>query len=189
MRLAEKSVLVSQGRLMSPNEVRSTRYQRGNAPPQNSQQGWHLCGDVSEEFFRRLTNREGVVYSLSNFRIDGDKFFIVFALQIREHQVRLLLPLASERSARFLAEVARTGVLLLLGMAGTRDTHLLEFIDEDGQLNELCKLPKKLARLPFDIDPGILKMACYSMTQASAVPSRLATVVISEVCLSVVLND
>jgi hypothetical protein len=188
MKLAERSVPVCQGRLMSPNEVLCARYQRGNAPPQ-SQRSWYLCGDVSEEFFRRLTNREVVAYSLNTFRVDGDKFFIVFALQIREHQVRLLLPLASERSVRFLAEAARTGVFLSLGRAGTHDTHLLEFIDEEGLLNELCKLSENFARLPFDIEPAVLKMACYSMTQASAVPSRLAAVVISKVCLNVVLND
>ena len=188
MKLAEKSVPVSQGRLMSPNEIRSVGYQLDSAPPQSSQRSWYLCGNVSEEFFRRLTNREAVAHSLSTFRINGDNFFIVFALQIREHQVRLLLPLASERSVRFLAEVARTGVLLSLGRVGARDTHLLKFIDEEGRLSEVCKLSQNFARLPFDIDPGVLKIACYSMTQASAVPSRLAAVVISKVCLNVVLN-
>jgi hypothetical protein len=136
-----------------------------------------------------LTTKEEIAHSLSIFRIDGNKVFIVFALQIRDHQARFLLPLASERSIRFIEEVERTGVLMSLGLAGTRGGFLLEFIDKAGRLKEIRKMWKELARLPFDVDLGILKMACYSMTQATSVPSDVAAVVVSEICLNVVLDD
>ena len=49
MKSAEHKVAVFQGRLMSPNEVRSTMNERGGMLPHSYQQSWYLCGDVSEE--------------------------------------------------------------------------------------------------------------------------------------------
>jgi hypothetical protein len=188
MKIAESRVPVHQGQLMSPNEFRSAVYQRGGILPAEYQQSWYLGGTVSDEFFRRVANDERIERSLTIFRIAGASVFAVFALQIREHQARFLLPLASEKSALFVEQVERTGIFLSLTRAGTRETLLLEFVDEKGQLQELRNVAAECGRLPRDIDIVELRMACYSMTQMSAIASSAANLV-SDVCLSVVLDD
>ena len=189
MKVAESEVPVYQGRLMSPNEVRTAMYQRGGVLPHAYKQSWYLCGDVSEEFFRRVESHEKITYSLNIFRVNGNTSFAVFALQIREQQARFLLPFASEKSVRFVEQVERTGVFMSLGRAGARDTLLLEFVDGENQLRDLRDVAKRCARLPCDVDINELKMASYSMTHASSIPSRAVADVVSKVCLNVILDD
>lgn len=189
MKIAESPVPVSQGRLMSPNEVRSAIYQSGGILPRNYQQSWYLCGNVTDEFFRRVAREERIVHSLDIFRVNGSTSFAVFSLQIQELQARFLLPLASERSVRFVEQVERTGLFMSLGKAGTRNTLLIEFIDEKDQFKQLRGVVRECARLPRDIDPIELSMASYSMTQVSSIPAQAAAAVVSDVCLTVVLDD
>lgn len=189
MKVAESEVPVYQGRLMSPNEVRTAMYQRGGVLPHAYQQSWYLCGDVSEEFFRRVESHEKITHSLNIFRVNGNTSFAVFVLQIREQQARFLLPFASEKSARFVEQVERTGVFMSLGKAGTRDALLLEFNDRQSHLKELRSVAKRCARLPCDLDLIEVRMAAYSMTQVSAIPSVVQSESVSEVCLTVVLDD
>jgi hypothetical protein len=189
MKIAERKVPVYQGRLMSPNEVRSAIYQRGGILPHEYQQSWYLCGDVTDEFFRRVERHEKITHSLNTFGVNGSTSFAVFSLQIREQQARFLLPFASEKSVRFVEQVERTGVFMSLGKAGTRDTLLLEFNDRQNQLKELRSVAKRCARLPCDLDLIEVRMASYSMTQVSAIPSVVQSESVSEVCLTVVLDD
>jgi hypothetical protein len=188
MKIAENQVPVYQGRLMSPNDVRSAIYQRSRFVPQEYQQSWYLCGDVTDEFFRRVVSHEKITHSLNIFRVNGSTSFAVFCLQIREHQARFLLPLAAEKSVRFVEQVERTGVFLSLGRAGNREALLVEFIDERNQLRELRGVVSECARLPRDIDLVELRMASYAMTQMTAIPRGAGVEVVSEVCLSVVLD-
>lgn len=188
MNLSQKSVTVCQGHLMSTNELRYARRHQFSRFPQKPNEKLFLCSDVSEEFFRRLKNREETRHSLSYFRIDGNKVFIVFMLQIREHQARFLLPLASQKSIEFVEQVEKTGVLMSLGRAGTRDAIVRAFIDGTDQLNGIRSVCKRFAQQPVDVDLGILKMACYSMTQVDPIPGAFAEIAVSELCLSVVFD-
>jgi hypothetical protein len=189
MKVAESSVPVYQGRLMSPNDVRSAIYQRGGILPHEYQQSWYLCGDVTDEFFRRVASHEKIMHSMNIFRVNGSTLFAVFSLQIREHQARFLLPLAAEKSARFVEQVERTGVFLSLGRAGNREALLVEFVDERNQLKELRGVVSECARLPRDIGLVELRMGAYSMMQVSAIPSVIQSESVSEICLTVVLDD
>ena len=173
---------------MSTNELRYARRHQFSMFTQKPNERLFLCSDVSEEFFRRLKNREETRHSLSYFRIDGNKVFLVFMLQIREHQARFLLPLASQKSIEFVEQVQKTGVLMSLGRAGTRDAILRAFIDGTDQLNGVRSVCKKFSQQPVDVDLGILKMACYSMMQVEPVPGAFVEIAVSELCLSVVLD-
>lgn len=189
MKVAESEVPVYQGRLMSPNEVRTALYQQGRALPHRYQQNWYLCGDVCEEFFRRVARDERITHSVSVFRVNGSTLFAVFCLQIREHQTRFLLPFASEKSVRFAEQIERTGVSVSLGRAGTKDALLLKFVIGENELRDLRTIVKRCSRLPCDVDINELKMASYSMTQALSIPNRSAETVVSEVCVNVILDD
>jgi len=188
MNLSQKSVMVCQGHLMSTNELRYAKHDQFNMFLQKSNERLFLCSDVSEEFFRRLKNREETRHSLSYFRIDGNNVFLVFMLQIREHQARFLLPLASQKSIEFVEQVEKTGVLMSLGRAGTRDAILRAFMYATDQLNGIRSVCEKFSQQPVNIDLGILKMACYSMTQVDPIPGAFAEIAVSELCLSVVLD-
>jgi hypothetical protein len=189
MKVAESQVPVYQGRLMSPNEVRTAMYQRGGVLPHRYQQSWYLCGDVCEEFFQRVARHEKITHSVTIFSVNGSTFFAVFCLQICEHQTRFLLPFASEKSVRFVEQVERTGVFMSLGRAGTEEALLLEFVVGENQLRDLRAVAKRCSRLPCDVDINELKMASYSMTHASSIPNRSAASVVSEVCVNVILDD
>lgn len=189
MKVVDSSVPVYQGRLMSPNEVRSAIYQNGGILPHDYQQSWYLCGNVTDEFFRRVAIDEKIVHRLDIIRVNGSTSFAVFSLQIHELQARFLLPLASERSVRFVEQVERTGLFMSLGQVGTRNTLLLEFVDEKDQFKQLRGVASEFARLPRDIDLVELRMASYSMMQLSSIPSGAVVDMVSKVCLSVVLDD
>lgn len=189
MKVAESKVQVYQGRLMSPNEVRSAIYQRGGIVPHQYQQSWYVCGSVTDEFYRRVAMDERPTFGIDIFRVNRNTSFAVFTLQIREQQARFLLPFASEKSVRLAEQVERTGIFLSLERTGTEDALLLEFVDTRNQFGQLRDVAKRSSRLPCDVDIDELKLASYSMTHASAVPSRAVADVVSEVCLNVILDD
>ena len=189
MKSAEKTVAVFQGRLMSPNEVRSTMYERGGVLPQSYQQSWYLCGDVSEEFYRRVAHHERIVHSLNIFTTAGKTIFAVFVLQIREHQARFLLPYASEKSVRFFEQAARTGVFLSLGQQGGDNALLLEFLCEPEKLAQLMRMSSGKAIPPRDLDMVELKLASHAMMQLPTIPSEFDKFPLSELCLTIVLDD
>lgn len=184
-----QTVPVYQGRLMAPNDVRTAMYQRGDALPPRYQKSWYLCGDVTDEFFGRVANAEKIDHSLNIFTVNGNTSYAVFGLQIREHQARFLLPFASEKSVRFIEQVARTGVFMSLGKAGKREAILLEFHAQDAQLKKLHEASKRCARLPCDLNLVELRMATFAMKEASCMPDGDGVGVISEVCLTVILDD
>jgi hypothetical protein len=188
MKLAQ-TVPVYQGRLMSPNDVRTAMHQRGDALPPRYQKSWYLCGDVTDEFFSRVASARKIEHSLNIFTVNGNTSYAVFGLQIREHQARFLLPFASEKSVRFIEQVERTGVCLSLGKAGKREAILLEFHAQDGQLKELRDAGKRCAGLPCDLELIELRMATFAMTEVSCIPDGTGAGVVSEVCLTVILDD
>ena len=189
MKVAESKVQVYQGRLMSPNEVRSAIYQRGGIVPHQYQQSWYVCGGVTDEFYRRVARDEIPTFGIDIFRVNRNTSFAVFTLQIREQQARFLLPFASEKSVRFAEQVERTGIFLSLERTGTEDALLLEFVDTGNQFGQLRDVAKRCSRLPCDVDINELKMASFSMTQASSLPSRTVGEVVSDVCLNVIIDD
>lgn len=174
---------------MSPSEVRTATYQRGCILPRDYQHSWYLCGDVSDEFYRRVASDKKILHSLNIFRVNGSMSFAVFSLQIQELQARFLLPLASERSVRFVEQVERTGLFMSLGKAGTHNSLLLEFVDDKDQFKELRGVASEFARLPRDLDLVELRLASYAMTQLSSISSGTVENIVAEVCLSVVLDD
>ena len=178
---------IYQGRLMSPNDVRAALAQRGETLPLDYDRGWYLCGDVNHEFFRRVKRCEKIAHSSYIFRTGGTTF-AVFMLQIRECQARFLLPIASMKSARFVEQVSRVGVFLSLGNGGESEAVVLKFCISEGELEQLAQLAKQCARLPRDLDIVELRLAVFSMTQGSTIPSGHSS---SEttVCLSVILDD
>lgn len=189
MKLAERDVPVFQGRLMAPSEVRGAVYGRGGSLPQAYMQSWYLCGDVSEEFYRRVANDENIAFNLNLFTTPGKTFFAVFVLQIRECQARFLLPLASERSVRFLEQAERTGVFMSLGKAGGNAALLVEFLCVQGKLAEFRADVRNSKSLPRDIDIIELRLASFSMMQVDMISSAFEGTSVSDVCLSVVLDD
>lgn len=189
MKVAESPITVYPGRLMSPNDVRAAVYERRNVLPKAYQQGWYLCGDVTNEFFHRLTGGEKVTESLDYFRVTGGQYFAVFTLQIREQQTRFLLPLASAKSVRFIEQAERTGVFLSLGKSGATDALLVEFKGGRVRLRELQTASKRSGSLPYDLDPLILRLASLSMMQVEAVPSTNPHCAVAEVCLTVILDS
>lgn len=188
MKVIEKSEPIYQGRLMSPNDVRAAVAQRGETLPLDYDNGWYLCGDVNPEFFRRVNRCDKIAHSSYIFRT-GDTTFAVFMLQIRECQARFLLPIASLKSARFVEQVSRVGVFLSLGNGGEREAVLLKFRCSEGQLERLAQIARQCARLPRDLDMVELRLAVYSMTQSSTIPSGQGSHEVTDVCLSVILDD
>ncbi|MBD8629007.1 hypothetical protein IFT64_18905 [Oxalobacteraceae sp. CFBP 8753] len=174
---------------MSPNDVRAAVYNQRKVLPREYQQGWYLCGDVTDEFFDRLRNGERMTESLDYFTVKGGQLFAVFTLQIREQQARFLLPLASEKSTRFVEQVERTGVFMSLGKGGATDALLVEFKGGRLRLRELLQASKRCGSLPYDVDPVILRLASLSMMQLEAVPSTNRHHVVAEVCLTVILDS
>lgn len=189
MKLAERRVAVFQGRLMSANDVRSAMCGRDGVLPQAYQQSWYLCGDVSEEFFRRVAQHERIVHSLNIFTTAGKTSFAVFVLQIRDHQARFLLPFASEKSLRFFEQAARTGVFLSLGQQGGNNALLLEFLCEPEKLAQLMRMSSGQAMPPRDLDMVELRLAFHAMMQLSTIPSEFDGCPVSELCLNIVLDD
>lgn len=189
VKLAERKVAVFQGRLMSPNEVRSAMYARGGVLPHDYQQSWYLCGDVSEEFFRRVANHERIAHSLNIFTTARKTSFAVFVLQIRECQARFLLPFASEKSMRFFEQAARTGVFLSLGQQGGDNALLLEFLCEPEKLAQLMRMCSGQAMPPRDVDMVELRLASHAMMQLPTIPSEFDKFPLSELCLTIVLDD
>lgn len=189
MKVAESPITVYPGRLMSPNEVRSAVHARGSALPKAYQHGWYLCGDVTEELFHLIRGGERMTESLDYFRVTGGQLFAVFTLQVREQQTRFLLPLACEKSLRFIEQVERTGVFMSLGKGGATDALLVEFKGGRVRLRELQLASKRCAGLPCDLDPVILRLASFSMMQIGAIPSTNPQFPVGEVCLTVILNN
>lgn len=188
MKVIEKSKPIYQGRLMSPNDVRSAVARRGETLPGDYEGGWYLCGDVNPEFFRRVNRCEPIAQSSYIFRA-GDTTFAVFMLQIRECQARFLLPVASAKSARFMKQVSRVGVFLSLGNGGEREAVLLKFRCTERELERLAQMAGLCARLPRDLDVVELRLAVYSMTQSSTIPTGQGSHKVSDVSLSVILDD
>lgn len=188
MKLAQ-TVPVYQGRLMAPNDVRAAIHQRGDVLPHRYQRSWYLCGDVTDEFFSRVTSAEQIEHSLNIFTVNGNTSYAVFGLQIREHQARFLLPFASEKSVRFIEQVERTGVFMSLGKAGRREAILLEFRAREGQLKKLRDVGMQCANLPCDLELVELRMATHAMTDVSCIHDGAGAGVVSQVCLTVILDD
>jgi hypothetical protein len=189
MKVIENAITACKGRLMSPNEVRSAVQNLGRTLPKQYQHGWYLCGDVTTEFFYRLKGGAKTTEAIDCFSVKGGQLFTVFSLQIGEQQARFLLPLASEKSLRFLEQVERTGVFLSLGKEGATDALLIEFKSGRTGLRELQLALKRCAHLPCDVDPVVLSLASFSMMQKKAVPSADPLCLVAEVCLTVVLDD
>lgn len=189
MKLAETQVPVFQGRLMSPNQVRSAVYAQGGVLPHDYQQSWYLCGDVSDEFFRRVSRHERMAHSMYIFTTAAKTSFAVFVLQIRDHQARFLLPFASEKSTRFFEQAARTRMFLSLGQMGGNNALLLEFLCEPEKYAQMTRMSSGQSIPPRDLDIVELRLASHAMMQLSSIPSQYVEHPLSELCLNIVLDD
>lgn len=174
---------------MSPNEVRSAVYRQGGVLPHDYQQSWYLCGDVSEEFFRRVSRHEKMAHSLYIFSTAGKASYAVFVLQIRDHQARFLLPFASEKSMRFFEQAARTRVFLSLGQMGGKNAFLLEFRCKPEKYAQMTRMSLGQSTPPRDLDIIDLRLASHAMMQLSSIPSQYVEHSLSELCLNIVLDD
>ena len=189
MKLAQKNVSVFQARLLSPSEVRTEMFERGGVLPHAYQQSWYLCGDVSDEFFSRVERHEKIVHTLSVFTTPRHANFAVFVLQIRDQQLRFLLPFSSEKSLRFFEQVGCTGLFLSLGQRGGNNALLHEFLCEPEILAYLIRLYRAGSMPQGDEAMAELRWAARSMMKLSTIPSDCAGIPVTEVSLNVVLDD
>lgn len=189
MKLAEKNVSVFQARLLSPSEVRTEMFERGGVLPHAYQQRWYLCGDVSDEFFSRVKKHEKIVYSLNVFTTVRHASFAVFVLQIRDQQLRFLLPFASEKSLMFFGQACLIGVFLSLGQRGSNNALLQEFLCEPEILANLSTLYQARPVPQGEEAMNELRQAVQAMMRLSTIPSDCEGIPVSEVCLNVVLDD
>lgn len=102
------------GRLMSPMEVYAATFNRTDLPD-DIKFAWFLCGDIPESFWDAMASGVEVVgFRLSAFTAPVQTGYACFTLQIRQSQVRFLLPLGSERVAWFLKDASLCGIHLSL---------------------------------------------------------------------------
>lgn len=192
MQLADKVASVFQGKLMSPREmnesISGSRLADTISP--KYRRSWYLCGDVSEEFYQLAVSGNTPGYAFSAFTTPGGTVFATFVLQLRNHQARFLLPFATEKSARFIEQAARTGIYLSLGRNGGREALLVEFACVPELLGPMQTYSEILKGLPRDIPARDLQIAGQYILTASDVPSAHPHYpVVEQVCMTVILGE
>lgn len=188
MALKDFSTSFYQARLMSPNDVRGAIYGQNQVIPDNFVQSWCLCGDVCDEFYKRVLAGRPICYGIMLFSVVQETFYAGFTLQIDEYQVRFLLPLGSDKCERFFEQVERTGLNISLGQAGKSNALLLAFELASGsrELIERCLAKSRLVR--GNIEPVQMKMAIDMVSDIEAVPSVYRYLLVENITVNIVIS-
>ncbi|CAM2191243.1 conserved protein of unknown function [Paraburkholderia kururiensis] len=107
-------VLVSNGRVMRPEEVKAKLADRPRV--RNAVFGWYLCGDVLREMFDALVENQGdCTMQMTVFRGGSSGNYGVFTQQAETLQHRFVLPLYEPPVIQWLQSLHDNPVQLSLG--------------------------------------------------------------------------
>lgn len=173
-------------RLMSPDEVRAATSQALDIPlPVKN--GWALCGDVSEEFWRMMQNgAEQVVYRVSAFTTPQSRGYAIFTIQVRDYQIRFLLQLGGTKHTQFISRGARDGIFISMGRNGGNKTILHKFQIQQHELEPLSAISKRCVPTGLLLGLAEWQLVANSALALETIPSAIPGTNVRKVTLNIV---
>jgi hypothetical protein len=184
-------VMVYNGRLMSPDEVRLATRDYG-VMPREIRRSWVVCGDVSDELWLALRDtpwqKRGM--RLSTFSTPTNTAYAVFVVQLGGRQARILLSLSDKSVVQLFAEGGATGIWLSMGRNDGDDTLLLEFFPSvPAQLQPVSFIARSCKTLSIEDARVEFQRAARAVMERETVPSLIQNCRVDEVSLTVILPD